>query len=547
MLNKRSFICLACLGGLLMGAVLGWTSIMRKLAEAEAREIELAEMNVLRTILNNFELRTGGGSNSPSWISYDAVEMGGGPERYRISGYRMKNEAGNRVPEKEHFVEIDYSAIKTGEQLLDVIENMKITDPNLLWGNVEDGRDQFGLLLLRLSRQTKSGHDLVYPFLKNWMETRGGFTEGLKPGFMLILISELEKTGEEDSLKRLRTHFEIRAVEGQVWELQDEFDAGTMLGAVEAGNHELYLTREQAESFIGGGNLIELSVDPPGDRAWVGVPGLKSFWGNMSLKREGSSSQIVDNWKALAAWTIAALVAFILILVLMAWQSMKTARSRISLAGAVAHELRTPLAGQRVILESLEARKAYDSNYVGMALRENERLSALSDEFLTFSRLERGVLELQMTALPLTEVLDDMVGDFSKQHPDREIIFQSESSVCVHADAAAVVTIVRNLLENALKYSDAPSSVLVEIVQNEVEAGFKVGDEGVGLSASEQKKIFRQFYRVEQKLSRSQDGLGLGLSIVKKLVDAMDGRIVVESEKGKGSTFSVYLKKGGQI
>ena len=78
------------------------------------------------------------------------------------------------------------------------------------------------------------------------------------------------------------------------------------------------------------------------------------------------------------------------------------------------------------------------------------------------------------------------------------------------------------------------------------EIGFSVSDCGVGLSEREQKLIFRQFYRVDQKLSRSQDGLGLGLAIVKRLIDAQEGRIEIESAPGKGSTFTVWFQKGGR-
>jgi signal transduction histidine kinase len=202
--------------------------------------------------------------------------------------------------------------------------------------------------------------------------------------------------------------------------------------------------------------------------------------------------------------------------------------------------LRTPLAGQRVVLESMLKREKFDEEYLRMALRENERLGDLSEEFLTFSRLERGVLEMQLETFDLAKLVKSGVDDFLAQHDDVEVTFLGDEVVEVKSDKAAISTVVRNLLENAWKYSAAPHEVEVSVF----EGGFSVKDRGVGLSAVEQKKIFRQFYRVEQKLSRSQDGLGLGLSIVKRLVDAMGGRIEVESERGRGSTFTVFLEEG---
>ena len=86
--------------------------------------------------------------------------------------------------------------------------------------------------------------------------------------------------------------------------------------------------------------------------------------------------------------------------------------------------------------------------------------------------------------------------------------------------------------------------VEISVLDEGEEVAFLVKDEGCGLTKKDCKRVFRQFYRVEKKLSRSQDGLGLGLAIVKQLVD---GRIEVESVKGSGSVFSVFLKKGGDV
>ena len=186
-------------------------------------------------------------------------------------------------------------------------------------------------------------------------------------------------------------------------------------------------------------------------------------------------------------------------------------------------------------------------SYLGMALRENCRLSDLSEEFLTFSRLERGVLELQLIPLDLKELIEPMVDDLREQYEDVELSLLGEFYVMALADEAAVLTVVRNLIENAWNYSEGVKKVEVSIVDGDEEVAFLVKDEGRGLSAKDCKRVFRQFYRVEKKLSRSQDGLGLGLSIVKRLVDGMGGRIEVESEKGRGSVFSVFLKKGGEV
>jgi two-component system phosphate regulon sensor histidine kinase PhoR len=149
-----------------------------------------------------------------------------------------------------------------------------------------------------------------------------------------------------------------------------------------------------------------------------------------------------------------------------------------------------------------------------MALRENLRLGDLSEEFLTFSRLERGILELQLKSLSLMDVIEPMVDDFREQHGDGVFELSGDDSDLALVDEAATTTVVRNLLENAWKYSEEPKRVEILVFEKGEEVGFSVKDEGAGLSPGDLKKVFRQFYRVERKLSRSQDGLGLGLSIV---------------------------------
>lgn len=318
--------------------------------------------------------------------------------------------------------------------------------------------------------------------------------------------------------------------------------------------------------FVGGRlqlTSVQLTKEPPEDRARIQVPQLDSVWKYVSFnggspsylvggrwlhfdRESGSVSAVSEGWATLATWTAVALSGFVILIVFLAWKSMRVARSRMSLAGSVAHELRTPLAGQRFLLETTLERKGYDEEYLDMALRENGRLGNLSEEFLTFSRLERGILELNLRPLDLSELVESGVHDFKAQHDGGEIVIESDKGVLAVVDDAAVMTILRNLLENAWKYSEGGPRVTVRVFERSGDPAFSVSDEGVGLLSSEKRKIFRQFYRVDRKLSRSQDGLGLGLSIVRRLVESMDGRISVESEKGRGSCFTVVLQKGGE-
>jgi signal transduction histidine kinase len=341
---------------------------------------------------------------------------------------------------------------------------------------------------------------------------------------------------------RLRIAEEIRAVEGDVEQLPYKFDA------IRNGDVVWYFTKEQLENLFEDSQL-ELTSKAPGGRTFIRISWLE-HWRYLSFKDGFSPGDEAseESKRAIYLVGLGTLVSTIGLVYAAVWigrRQLAEARSQTDLAASVAHELRPPLAGQRVVLESLLGREQFDKEYLQMALRENLRLGDLSEEFLTYSRLERGILELQLKSLSLMEVIEPMVDDFREQHGDGIFELSGDSSILALVDEAAVTTLVRNLIENGWKYSEEPKKVQIQIFETADEVGFFVKDEGVGLSPGDLKKVFRQFYRVERKLSRSQDGLGLGLSIAKRLVDAMEGRVEVESTLGKGSRFTVFLKRGG--
>jgi signal transduction histidine kinase len=311
----------------------------------------------------------------------------------------------------------------------------------------------------------------------------------------------------------------------------------------------VFFYRQGQLAFRLGSDRVELTSTPPSDKASVRVAGLK-IWPFLSFKdgQTLTSATVSTSERAVyfvGAATLFSTVGLVAVAIWMGRRQFQRARARTDLAASVAHELRTTLAGQRIVLESMLDKKKFDENYLQMALRENKRLGDLSEEFLTFSRLERGVLDLQLEPLDLEAGVQEAVSRFSNQFDDVELSISGSCQSKVLADAAAISTILENLLENAWKYSEEPRRIEIVLIEEGEEVGFEVKDNGIGLSAGDQKKIFRQFFRVEKALSRSQDGLGIGLSIVRRLVEAMNGKIEVKSEKGRGSAFRVILRKGG--
>jgi len=352
----------------------------------------------------------------------------------------------------------------------------------------------------------------------------------MNPGMRLLLIRELEKIEPSPALSELKLKTQIQAVEGNVSELAEPLEI------FKDGKRSYFYTRKDLLATLEA-PLAELTTEIPEERLYLKTE--LSVWPYLSLRPvEDSQVSAQSNAKAL---TFVGVLTGILIIVIvfgslfLSHREYQRARARTDLAASVAHELRTPLAGQRILLESLLKRVPQEEESLTMSLRENERLGLLAEEFLTFSRLERGVMELRASPCDLRQIMEDVLKSF----PD-EISLVGEGVVT--GDEAAIATIARNLIENAVKYSDLAHEIEVTIFSD----GFRVSDQGIGLSRKDQEKIFRQFYRVDQDLSRSEEGLGLGLAIVKRLADGMGAELSVESELGKGSAFTVKFVKGGE-
>jgi signal transduction histidine kinase len=214
----------------------------------------------------------------------------------------------------------------------------------------------------------------------------------------------------------------------------------------------------------------------------------------------------------------------------------------------VSHELKTPLASMRVLVDTLleghYRNQQQATEYLEMVSHENERLSRLIDNFLTFSRMERNKQTFDMLrASPVTiaRKAAEAVRTKFEQHECKCDMRIDENLPDVLADEDAMVTALVNLLDNACKYSYDDKDIGLRVFAEERLVYFAVTDNGIGLSRRAAKKIFKRFYQADRSLSRPSGGCGLGLSIVKFVVDAHKGSISVESKPGKGSTFAIKL------
>ncbi|MEN6337146.1 MAG: HAMP domain-containing sensor histidine kinase [Phycisphaerales bacterium] len=217
----------------------------------------------------------------------------------------------------------------------------------------------------------------------------------------------------------------------------------------------------------------------------------------------------------------------------------------------VTHELKTPLASMRVLVDTLLEGSYSNPNqvmeYLQLVSKENERLSRLIDNFLTFSRMERNKQAFQMRPVGPTSIARTAAQAVQTKLGRGRCQFETDipdGLPTIKADHDAMVTVLVNLLDNAYKYTYDEKQIRLSVgvgFKSARTVSFVVSDNGVGVPRRALKKIFRRFYQVDRSLSRRAEGCGLGLSIAKFIVDAHHGRITVESKLGQGSTFTVTL------
>lgn len=213
------------------------------------------------------------------------------------------------------------------------------------------------------------------------------------------------------------------------------------------------------------------------------------------------------------------------------------------------HEVRTPLAGLRSAVETLEGGglQAGEQELLwGIATRQLSRLERLVHDLSELNRIESGDLELVRRRVDLNGLLRDMAKDFADRAGSRRVTLSVSPGEVVEAvvDPQRVQQIVANLIDNAIKFSPSGAEVTLRVVGREGVAHIEVTDRGEGIPAAEQRRIFNRFYRVDRSRSQEVPGTGLGLAITKHLATLQGGSIEVESEPRGGSTFRVKLPQG---
>jgi signal transduction histidine kinase len=336
---------------------------------------------------------------------------------------------------------------------------------------------------------------------------------------------------------------------------------------VTAGSLSGFLDRTLTESAVSSGVAVALvdvrgrtilpsAVHLPSDaaRAGTAVPGSPD-WFVAAFPRSGSlSAEAARDVRRYALW-LALVFGTVVVALLLAARSIRRelalARLRTDFVSSVSHELKTPLSLIRMFAESLREGWVSDAQrreYYDVITRESERLTGLINNVLDFSRIEAGTRPYRFVLTDVRQVVADLLDRYEShlRAASIELVRQLPGGP-VHAriDRDAIEQTLVNLLSNAVKYMGGPDrsprtvTVALEAMADRLE--LRVADTGIGMNDEQRRHIFERFFRADNEAVRAVAGSGLGLTLVEAHVEAHAGTIAVDSEPGRGSTFTIGL------
>ena len=298
------------------------------------------------------------------------------------------------------------------------------------------------------------------------------------------------------------------------------------------------------------GQLV-LGTSAPPDRPAVRLASVTGLPWTIQITNTGDSQALRDRRRLL----IAGMSLVFVLVVAGAWLIERTVARELAVAdlqsdfvSAVSHEFRTPLTTLCQLSEMLMRDRVASDNdrreYYRLLNNESHRLRRLVETLLTFGRLDAGRMEFRLTDLDVTALVRNTVDEFSVSRQARQHRIEltaDDSPIRTRADGEVLKTVLWNLLENAAKYSPECDTIWVVLKRSGNDLALSVRDGGVGIPVREQRQVFDKFVRGAAARASDVGGVGVGLAMAKRIVEAHGGEIRLDSAPGAGSTFTVTL------
>lgn len=223
-------------------------------------------------------------------------------------------------------------------------------------------------------------------------------------------------------------------------------------------------------------------------------------------------------------------------------REVKIAHTHQNFLLSVTHELNTPLTAIKLYLQTILKRdldKKHVNEILNNSISEADRLKGLVDNILTSARIDENELQLQPTRQNLGELVLNFITPKQDQEGFNRIKTSIEQNVFCNVDPLAISSIMQNLIENALKYDPKQQAIEILIKQENTKAILQITDNGIGISEDQKEAVFQKFYRIQSEKTRTTKGTGLGLFIVKELVEIQNGEIEYLPNNPVGSIFKI--------
>jgi signal transduction histidine kinase len=301
--------------------------------------------------------------------------------------------------------------------------------------------------------------------------------------------------------------------------------------------------------FIAGGK-----AQPAGRKPFITAPLTDTFEGwtaDIYINRSVYESAFTQQ-KLIYLWIASVVIGSMLLVAALVsraiFKQAQLSKLKNDFIATVTHELKTPLSSMRVLVDTLlEGRcenQQQETEYLQLVAKENSRLSRLIDNFLTFSRMERNKQAFDIVNTRPADIANAAAEAVQTKFNNGDCkldVTIDEELPSVLADTDAMVTVLVNLLDNAYKYSGDNKQIELKVFAENDNICFSVKDNGIGMRSRQVKRIFDRFYQADTSLSRRVEGAGLGLSIVKFILEAHKAKIDVQSTPNEGSKFTVKL------
>jgi signal transduction histidine kinase len=278
---------------------------------------------------------------------------------------------------------------------------------------------------------------------------------------------------------------------------------------------------------------------------------------SLGIKFQGTTAEAISrNWVFQSFLILGVLSVLMIGGLVLTYRSVNKqvalARLKSDFVSNVSHELRTPLALIRLYAETLELGRITTTEkkheYYSIIRKESERLTALINNILDFSRIEAGRKEYDFRETDIAELVRNTLDSYRFQIEQQGFVLEEriEPGIPkVRVDREAIARALVNLVNNALKYSDSEKFLGVKLYREQSVLKLEVIDRGIGIERHEQARIFEKFYRTCDPLVHNTKGSGLGLSLVRHITHAHGGEVEVESTPGRGSKFTLSLPLAG--